>query len=105
MLRQSVRLFRELGERERQAENACRFARALVAAGSPAIAARLLASAEALQEEIGAGRGQWLVEMNERTLRAIRAELDDAAFTEAWEQGRALTVDEAVALAADSLDA
>lgn len=26
------------------------------------------------------------------------------AFAEAWEQGRALTVDEAVALALDSLD-
>ena len=105
MLRQSVRLFRDLGERERQAENACRFARALVAAGSPSIAARLLASAEALQEEIGAGRSPWLVEMNERTLRAIHAQLDDVAFAEAWEHGRALAVDDAVALAVDSLDA
>jgi predicted ATPase/class 3 adenylate cyclase len=105
MLRQSVRLFRGLGERERQAENACRFARALVAAGSPSIAARLLASAEALQAEIGARRSQWLVEMNEGTLRALQAQLDDAAFAEAWEQGRALTVDDAVALAVDSLEA
>jgi predicted ATPase len=104
MLGQSVCLFRELGERERQAENACRFARALVVVGSPSIAAFLLASAEALQEEIGAGRSQWLVEMNERTLRAIRAELDDAAFAKAWKQGRALTVDDAVALAVDSLE-
>jgi predicted ATPase/class 3 adenylate cyclase len=103
MLGQSVRLFRDLGERERQAENACRFARALATAGSASIAARLLASAEALQEEIGAGRSQWVVEMNEGTLKAIRAQLDEAAFAEVWEQGRALTVDDAVALAESEL--
>ncbi len=40
--------------------------------------------------------------MNERTLTAIRAQLDEAAFAEAWEQGRALAVDEAVTLALDS---
>jgi len=33
-----------------------------------------------------------------------RSLLDEAVFAEAWEQGRALTVDEAVALALDSLD-
>jgi hypothetical protein len=31
-------------------------------------------------------------------------QLDEADFAEAWGQGRALTVDEAVALAVDSLD-
>jgi len=42
--------------------------------------------------------------MNEETLAVIRAQLDEAAFAEAWEQGRALTADEAVALALDLLD-
>jgi len=36
---------------------------------------------------------------NEATLARIHGMLDDAAFAEAWEQGRALTIDEAVALA------
>jgi len=40
--------------------------------------------------------------MNEETLTAIRTQLDEAAFAEAWEQGRALTTDEAVALALNS---
>jgi len=31
----------------------------------------------------------------------IRAKLDDARFDEAWKEGRALTLDEAVALALD----
>jgi hypothetical protein len=42
--------------------------------------------------------------MNAETLTKIRAHLDEAAFAEAWEQGQALTVDEAAALALDSLD-
>jgi hypothetical protein len=42
--------------------------------------------------------------MNEQTLSAIRTRLDEGAFAEAWEQGGALTIDEAVALALDALD-
>jgi hypothetical protein len=41
--------------------------------------------------------------MNEETLAAIRTRLDNAALAEVWEQGRALTADEAVALALDSV--
>ena len=40
--------------------------------------------------------------MNETTLAAIRTQLDDAAFAEAWEQGRKLTVGDAATLALDS---
>jgi len=40
--------------------------------------------------------------MNEETLTTIHTQLDEAAFVEAWEQGRALTVGEAVPLALDS---
>jgi hypothetical protein len=46
----------------------------------------------------------WVARMNEQTVSAIRARLDEGAFGEAWEQGRALTIDEAVALALDALD-
>ncbi len=42
--------------------------------------------------------------MKEEALATIRTQLDEAAVAEAWEQGRALTVDEAVALALDSLN-
>jgi hypothetical protein len=42
------------------------------------------------------------VKLNEATLAAIRAQLDDAAIAETWEQGRKLTVGEAVTLALDS---
>jgi len=41
----------------------------------------------------------WVARIKEEALATIRAHLDDAAVAEAWEQGRALTADEAVALA------
>jgi hypothetical protein len=46
----------------------------------------------------------WAGERNAKTLAIIRTQLDEAAFSEAWEQGRALTLDEAVALALDSIE-
>ena len=104
MLRESTRIYRELGERLDLAMNLCRAARAAAALGSAETAARILAGAEILREEIGAGWAYWVVEMNDVTLGDIRARLDEAAFAEAWEQGGRLTVDEAVALALDSLD-
>ena len=39
--------------------------------------------------------------MNETTLAAIRAQLDDAAIAETWAQGRKLWVGEAVKVALD----
>jgi hypothetical protein len=42
--------------------------------------------------------------MNEETLATIRTQLDDGAFADAWEQGRKLTLEDAVALALDEPD-
>lgn len=67
-------------------------------------AAQLLSSSEALHEEIGAGVAWWAATRNERTLTAVRTQLEEAALAEAWEQGQALTVDDAIALALDSLE-
>jgi tetratricopeptide (TPR) repeat protein len=84
----------------------CRLARALAVDGRVESAARLLAKGEALCAEIGASPESWpvLEAKLEETLSSVRPQLDDATFTEAWEQGRALTPDEAVALALASLD-
>jgi hypothetical protein len=40
--------------------------------------------------------------MNEETLALLRTQLSDAALAEARDQGRALTIDETVALALDA---
>jgi len=103
MLKESHRIHRDLGDPIGIARGLCRVARVLASVQRPGTAARLLSSSEALHEELGAGLRPWLAQMNEETLTAVRAQLDESAFAEAWEQGRLLTADEAVALALDSL--
>jgi predicted ATPase/class 3 adenylate cyclase len=104
MLKEAYRIDRNHGDRLEIALDLCRFAAALAAAGRAGTATRLLSRSDALREEIGVPFRAWGAEMNERTLSAIRTQLDEAALSEAWEAGRVLTVDEAVALALDSLD-
>ena len=81
----------------------CRFARALVLAARHATAARLISCFEAISEEIEGTVEPWVAEMNRETLTAIRRQIDDAVFSEAWEEGKALSADEAVALALGEL--
>ena len=45
----------------------------------------------------------WLKRGNDEALNLIRAQLDEAALAGAWEHGRTLTADEAVALALGEL--
>ena len=107
MLKESTRIYRELGDLFETAINLCRFGRALALEARAGTAVRLLACSEVLLEEFGdrsEADDAWVVETNEETLTIIRKQLDEAAVAEAWEQGRALTLDEAVALALDSLD-
>jgi predicted ATPase/class 3 adenylate cyclase len=104
LLKEAYELNRELGDRFREAVLVCRFARVLAFAGRAETAARVLATGETLYEEMGASPMGWLKRANDEALTLIRAEVDDAAFTEACEQGRTLTAEEAVALALDSLD-
>jgi predicted ATPase/class 3 adenylate cyclase len=103
MLKEAYRIHRDLGDRVAIMTDLCRFAGALAAVGRAEAAVRLLSSSEALREEIGASV-PWITRMNEETLTTIRTQLDEAAFAAAWDQGQAVTADEAVALALDSLD-
>ena len=102
LLEQSLRIRHDLGDRIEVAMGVCSIARAITAVGNVGTAARLIAWFDALREEIGGGES-WVRRMNEETLTTIRAQLDDAAFAQAWEQGLTLTTDEAVTLALDSL--
>jgi predicted ATPase len=103
LLRRSLVIWREAGDRTGLMEVLFSFADALAADGRAATAATLLSRGEALKEEIG-GTERWVARMNERTLAKVQAKLDDAEFAEAWETGQKLTSDEAVALAVTSSD-
>ena len=95
-------MYRALDDLRGTGENLCRSAHALAAMGRAVTAVRLLGGADAVFEGIGA-RPPWLARMNDQTLAAVRERLEEPAVVEAREEGRALTVDEAVALALDSL--
>jgi predicted ATPase/class 3 adenylate cyclase len=103
LLQQNFPMYRALDDLRGTGENLCRAAHALAAVGDATTAARLLGGAEAVFEGIGASP-PWLARMNDETLTAIREQLDEPAVAEAREHGRALAVDEAVALALGSLD-
>ena len=79
--------------------NLCTFARAVALEGNTRAAAGLLAVATSLLEEIGAKAMSYLADLNEETLRIVRQDLDETDLAEAWEEGRKLTVDDAVHLA------
>jgi tetratricopeptide (TPR) repeat protein len=68
--------------------------------GRPERAARLFGVADALSEKTGAGVS-WSVlrNLNERDLAVTREMLDSEAFEAAWAEGRAMTLEEAVAYA------
>ena len=103
LLNENFPMYRELDDLRGTGENLCRCAHALAAVGEAVTAAQLLGGAEAVFEGIGASP-PWLARMNDQTRAAIREQLDEPAVAEARERGRALTVDEAVALALGSLD-
>ena len=105
LLVESTRLWREIGENwEEVVLNVCSFARALTVAGRAEVATQLLSAAASLHEERGATPRMYMTDVNEGTLAMIHGQLDQAAFAEAWEQGRSLSLDDAIALALESLD-
>jgi len=102
LLKESLHIRRDLGSPFEIAVGLCGVARAITVVGRVGTAVQLISCFEALGEVIGGGEA-WVARMNEETLATIRTQLGEAAFAEEWEQGRALTVDDAVALALDSL--
>jgi predicted ATPase/class 3 adenylate cyclase len=103
LLEEAYELNRELGDRFREAILVCRFARVLAYGGRVKAAARVLASGETLYQEMGATPMGWLRRGNDEALGLIHAQLGEAAFAEAYERGKSLTADEAVALALEEL--
>ena len=68
------------------------------------VAARLIARAVAMFQEIGLSLESWMTREVDEATAAVRAQLDDAAFAEASERGEKLTLDEAVARALSEAD-
>ena len=97
LLEESLVIRRNLRHRKGIAESLEQLAIVTLAAGNPQRAARMLGAAERVREEIAAPMPPGDRPEHERHIAAARAALnDDAAFDRAWQQGRAMTVEQAV---------
>lgn len=102
MLKGSLAINRQLGDVVHEVDSLGRLARAQSLAGAAAAATRLLSASLALQEEMGLKVPLYQAQRNEATLTRIHAQLDDASFAEAWQDGRELRLAEAVELALEA---
>jgi DNA-binding CsgD family transcriptional regulator len=100
---ESLTLCQEIGDRV--GILACLEGIASVAAvrGRAAWAARLLGAAAALRAAIGVRVAATDQPRSERILATVRGQIDSAAFSAAWEAGRVLSIDGAIALAREEL--
>ena len=95
----SLRLWRELSDRRGIAACLEGWGEVALARDRPARVVHLCAAAAALREAIGAP--PWPIEQAryERTVATARAQLGEAAFAAAWDEGRALAIEDAITLA------
>jgi tetratricopeptide (TPR) repeat protein len=104
LMKESLRIQGDVGDPVQLAIGFAHAAQILTALGRPEPAVQLISSFEIQSEELG-GAFPWVVRMNETTLRQIRAQLDPAVFTAAWQEGANLTSEKALSLALDALAA
>jgi non-specific serine/threonine protein kinase len=91
----------ELGDPHKSAECMEAFANVAVADGRPGDAAALLGAADALRHSIGAVRHRDQRSWYEATVERVRAAAGEEGYEAGTARGRALSVDEAVALCAE----
>ena len=103
--KESLPLLNELGDKASIAECLEGLAAAIGAwkGGRPERAARLFGAAEALREAVGAPLSLASRPEYERNLNTARSLIHEVAFGEAWAQGRAMSLEEALALAAEEV--
>jgi tetratricopeptide (TPR) repeat protein len=102
LLVQSLRIDRELGNVPFVSLDLVRFAVIQTRDGRPELATRLIARAVTLFHEIGFSLESWMTREVDDATAAVRAQMDDASFEAAWEEGAKMSLDEAIALALDS---
>jgi tetratricopeptide (TPR) repeat protein len=96
MLQQALALARETGDRTEVPDLLSRTASVLAAGKEYVAATRLLAKATDLTEELGGKQRSWQAERDAATLATVKANLDEAAFERSWNEGLALSENEAL---------
>ncbi|HEX9369598.1 MAG TPA: tetratricopeptide repeat protein, partial [Roseiflexaceae bacterium] len=101
LLRESLRLQQQVGTKWNIEQSLERIAGLAVGQGRPERAARLFGAAEALREAIGRPLHPGERTDYDRDLAAARAQLNQKSFAAAWAEGRAMTLEQAIAAALD----
>ena len=100
--RASLELRRVLADRRGIAWCLVGLAGVALAQEQPRRAARWLGSAQSLRESAGAPLARISRDLSDGAATEARAQLGDAAFDEAWEEGQAMTLEDAVKHALDA---
>ena len=95
--RQSLAIYRGLGEKAGISECLAGLARVVAARGDHAGGARLFGASERLREVLGYVLPPADREHLEASVAALKGETIEEAFADAWEQGRMMTLEEAIA--------
>jgi predicted ATPase len=106
LFEESFNLYHRDGNKTAMMECLAGFAGVLGMTGKPEQAVRLFGAVEALFEAIGMTGRRDLSEQKEFDyyVAAVRAQLDQAAFAGAWAEGRAMTLEQAIAFALKETD-
>ena len=104
MLEQAHHLARNSGIAGAIDMNLVRFGHTLASANKADAAVRVLALAEAIHQEHPWTYEGWLLAMRAEAMERSHAQLDETEFAAAWEAGRHLSIEDAVALALTALD-
>jgi predicted ATPase/transcriptional regulator with XRE-family HTH domain len=104
LFEESLKLGIEDGNRNVMTDCLAGFAAVLGIIGKPEQAARLFGAVEALLEGVGIRRRMDTSDQKEfdHYVAAVRTQLDEAAFAKAWAEGRAMTMEQAVAYALEN---
>jgi predicted ATPase len=100
-LAEAMAILHGLGDRPGVIESLEGLAAVAAATAAPQRAARLWGAADALQQEMGGARSVNQRIFYERQVQPVRAILTDEAFDQAWEEGRAMSLENAVRYALD----
>jgi predicted ATPase/class 3 adenylate cyclase len=102
--RDALRTRREIGQRDGIVDSLESLADLAARQEDWERAARLLGAAEALRDAIGAPVAPGRVQDHARFIAAVRTELDEAEFDRVWQDGQAMSLDQAIAYAYDEDD-
>lgn len=99
MIEEAQRITRELGDRQSEANELLSLASVLLGEGRAEDGARVQGSAVAFLESIGAALDRREGSGYDQVANMLRTALGDVGYEAAWESGRALSIQEATALA------